>query len=157
MRCTLLTSTVVLAVLALGVTATEQLLTTKEYLEEANKLLLRGKFHEAIKSYDTAIEKDPQNYLSYFKRATTLLSVNKHASAIRDFTRAIELKPDFEQAYYQRARAYLKEGSYDSAEEDVVKIARGNESLKLKSKELKDKIVLAREMSAVSARALAEK
>ncbi|KAJ2490401.1 hypothetical protein IWW47_005156, partial [Coemansia sp. RSA 2052] len=105
MRCTLLTSTVVLAVLGLGVTATEQLLTTKEYLEEANKLLLRGKFHEAIRSYDTAIEKDPQNYLSYFKRATTLLSVNKHASAIRDFTRAIELKPDFEQAYYQRARA----------------------------------------------------
>ncbi|KAJ2583105.1 hypothetical protein GGH95_001174 [Coemansia sp. RSA 1836] len=157
MRCTLLTSTVVLAVLGLGVTATEQLLTTKEYLEEANKLLLRGKFHEAIRSYDTAIEKDPQNYLSYFKRATTLLSVNKHASAIRDFTRAIELKPDFEQAYYQRARAYLKEGSYDSAEEDVVKIASGNESLKLKSKELKDKIVLAREMSAVSARALAEK
>ncbi|KAJ2427299.1 hypothetical protein GGF41_001738, partial [Coemansia sp. RSA 2531] len=141
MRCTLLTSTVVLTVLALSATATEQL-TTKEYLEEANKLLLRGKFHEAIKSYDTAIEKDPQNYLSYFKRATTLLSVSKHSSAIRDFTRAIELKPDFEQAYYQRARAYLKEGSYDSAEEDVVKIVGGNASLKTKSKELKDKIVL---------------
>ncbi|KAJ2019648.1 hypothetical protein GGI13_002019 [Coemansia sp. RSA 455] len=156
MRCTLLTSTVVLTVLALSATATEQL-TTKEYLEEANKLLLRGKFHEAIKSYDTAIEKDPQNYLSYFKRATTLLSVSKHSSAIRDFTRAIELKPDFEQAYYQRARAYLKEGSYDSAEEDVVKIVGGNASLKTKSKELKDKIVLAREMNAVSARALKEK
>ncbi|KAJ2899644.1 hypothetical protein IWW38_000888 [Coemansia aciculifera] len=157
MRCTLLTSTVVLAVLALGATATEQLLTTKEYLEEANKLLLRGEFQEAIKSYDTAIEKDPQNYLSYFKRATTFLSVNKHASAIRDFTKAIELKPDFEQAYYQRARAYLKEGSYDSAEEDVGKIAGGNASLKTKSKELQDKIVLARDMNAASVRALAEK
>ncbi|KAJ2341634.1 hypothetical protein GGF43_006126, partial [Coemansia sp. RSA 2618] len=103
MRCELLTSTV-LALLVLALVSAEQR-TTQEYLDEANGLLQRGKYHDAIRNYDSAIEKDPQNYLTYFKRATTLLSINRHASAIRDFTRAIELRTDFDQAYYQRARA----------------------------------------------------
>ncbi|KAJ2228102.1 hypothetical protein GGH97_006439, partial [Coemansia sp. RSA 475] len=123
MRCCILTSTV-LALLVLALVSAEQR-TTQEYLDEANGLLQRGKYHDAIKNYDNAIEKDPQNYLTYFKRATTLLTINRHASAIRDFTRVIELRADFDQAYFQRARAYIKEGSYSSAGSDLGKIGGG--------------------------------
>ncbi|KAJ1902170.1 hypothetical protein LPJ66_000259 [Kickxella alabastrina] len=157
MRCNLLTSTVVLAILALSSVSAEQW-TTNEYLDEANRLLLRGNFQKAIAHYDTAIEKDPQNYLTYFKRATTLLSVSKHSSAIRDFTRAIELRPDFEQAYYQRARVYLKEGNYSGAEEDIAIISgKGSAAMQTKSKDLRDKVALAKELNEAAEQALADK
>lgn len=129
--------------------------TTKEYLDEANELLLRGKYRDAIKSFGTAIERDPQNYLSYFKRATTLLSINKHGSALRDFSKAIELKPDFEQAFYQRAQVYLKEGNFDLAGSDLTKISSKSKNLAAKSKELKEKIALTRKTDEMASSALA--
>ncbi|KAJ2557174.1 hypothetical protein EV175_001507 [Coemansia sp. RSA 1933] len=147
MRYTFLTSTALLVLVALAVASASEQKTTKEYIEEANALLLRGKYSEAIRSYDTAVEKDPQNYLTYFKRATTLLTVNKHTSAIRDFSRAIELKPDFDQAYYQRARAYIKEGNYDGASGDVAKTKNGNQKLLEKFEELDGKVKLAKQLS----------
>ncbi|KAJ2514007.1 hypothetical protein H4217_005999 [Coemansia sp. RSA 1939] len=141
-------STVLLAAfIALSVASAAEQKTTKEYVEEANALLLHGKYSDAIKSYDRAVEKDPQNYLTYFKRATTLLTVSKHASAIRDFSRAIELKPDFDQAYYQRARAYLKEGNYDGASSDIANTKSGNEKLSVKLKDLEEKVKLAKQLS----------
>ncbi|KAJ2535871.1 hypothetical protein IWW43_001307 [Coemansia sp. RSA 1935] len=155
MRCCILTSTV-LALLVLALVSAEQR-TTQEYLDEANGLLQRGKYHDAIKNYDNAIEKDPQNYLTYFKRATTLLTINRHASAIRDFTRVIELRADFDQAYFQRARAYIKEGSYSSAGSDLGKIGGGTASLKTKASELKEKVELAQKMDAELAKAQGEK
>ncbi|KAJ2727138.1 hypothetical protein GGI07_000022 [Coemansia sp. Benny D115] len=150
MRCVLLANSLVLTLLALGMaaaTAAKQQ-TTKEILDEANRLLERGSFREAIVHYDTAIEKDPQNYLTYFKRATTLLSISKHASAVRDFSKAIELKPDFDQAYYQRARVHLREGNFGGAEEDLGKIGLGTEAaaaLVSKSKELLERVMATRE------------
>ncbi|KAI8326217.1 TPR-like protein [Martensiomyces pterosporus] len=156
MKCSLLASTAAFVVLALGPVSGEQK-TTKEYLDEANQLLLHGKYREAIKSYDMAIEKDPQNYLSYFKRATTFLTINKHSSAMRDFTRAIEIRPDFEQAYFQRARAYLREGSLDSADSDIAKVVDGNAKLLAKTKELKEKIALARSLNDRSIAAFGQK
>ncbi|KAI9482195.1 hypothetical protein LPJ55_001152 [Coemansia sp. RSA 990] len=145
MRCGVLTSTV-LAFLVLTLALAEQR-TTQEYLDEANGLLQRGKYHDAIRNYDSAIEKDPQNYLTYFKRATTLLSINRHSSAIRDFTRVIELRPDFDQAYFQRARAYIKEGSYANAEDDLAKVKGGTSSLQTKAAELREKVELAQKLS----------
>ncbi|KAJ1829718.1 hypothetical protein LPJ56_000030 [Coemansia sp. RSA 2599] len=157
MRCNLLAHTVVLALLALATTISAEQRTTKEFLEEANRLLLQGDLQEAMKSYDTAVERDPQNYLTYFNRATTLLSLSKHASAVRDFSRAIELKPDFDQAYYHRARVYLREGNYGGAEDDLGMVSGGSKDLAKKSGELKDKVVATRELSRRAERALAEK
>ncbi|KAJ2080724.1 hypothetical protein H4R24_002866 [Coemansia sp. RSA 988] len=146
MRCRLLTGTALLAILVLALVSAEQQ-TTQDYINEANSLLLRGKYRDAIRSYDTAIEKDPQNYLTYFKRATTLLTINRYPSAIRDFTRAIELRPDFEQAYYQRARAYAKEGSYSKAKVDLDKISDGGSTNLLeKTEKLKEAVATAQEM-----------
>ncbi|KAJ2396999.1 hypothetical protein GGI05_000863 [Coemansia sp. RSA 2603] len=157
MRCTILANTVAIALLALSATVAAEQKTTKEFLDEANRLLLSGDFKEAIKNYDTAIERDPQNYLTYFNRATTLLSINRHASAARDFSRVIELKPDFEQAYYHRARVYLKEGNYDGAADDLDMISSGNTDLLSKSNGLRDKVVLAKQMSEKAAKALDDK
>ncbi|KAJ2720180.1 hypothetical protein H4R23_004751 [Coemansia sp. Cherry 401B] len=151
MRCGVLTSTV-LALLVLTLVAGEQR-TTQEHLDEANGLLQRGKYRDALESYDSAIARDPQNYLTYFKRATALLSVNRHASAIRDFTRVLELRPDFDQAYYQRARAYVKEGGYAGAESDLDKISGGSASLRAKAGELREKAAAARKADAQLARA----
>ncbi|PIA19412.1 TPR-like protein [Coemansia reversa NRRL 1564] len=157
MRYRLLTGTAILAILVLALVSAEQQ-TTQGYIDEANGLLLRGKYRDAIRSYDTAIEKDPQNYLTYFKRATTLLSINRHLSAIRDFSRVIELKPDFDQAYYQRARAYAKEGSYSDSEADLAKVSdRSNASLVEKTEKLKEAVALARKMVGQLTSALRDK
>ncbi|ORX68401.1 TPR-like protein [Linderina pennispora] len=157
MKCGLLAGTATLLLLTLTGSASGELTTTQEYLEEANNLLLHGKYREAISHYDAAIAKDPQNYLTYFKRATTYLTINKHSSALKDFSRAIEIKPDFDQAYLQRAKVYLREGDLDGADSDIAKVTTGNAKIFEKSKELKDKIALARDMANVSSKALAEK
>ncbi|KAJ1731498.1 hypothetical protein LPJ61_002506 [Coemansia biformis] len=156
MQCRLLTSTAVLAILVLALVSAEER-TTQEYLDEANALLQRGKYSSAIQSYDAAIARDPQNYLTYFKRATTLLSINRHASAVRDFSRAISLKSDFDQAYYQRARAYVKEGSYSLAEDDLHRIADPHARLAAKTKELGETIAQAQEADRLLARVLGKR
>ncbi|KAJ1936723.1 hypothetical protein FBU59_004965, partial [Linderina macrospora] len=136
MKCALFAGTATLLLLSLTSTASGEPTTTQEYLDEANTLLLHGKYREAIGHYDAAIAKDPQNYLTYFKRATTYLTINKHSSALKDFSRAIEIKPDFDQAYLQRAKVYLREGDLDGANSDIAKVTKSNTKLFEKSKEL---------------------
>ncbi|EIE84321.1 hypothetical protein RO3G_09031 [Rhizopus delemar RA 99-880] len=91
----------------------------KFYLEEGNQYLSSGKFNDAILSYDTAIQQDPSDYLSYYKRATAYLSLGKTNSAIDDFSKILSLKPGFHQALLQRAKLYVADGEYSLAKQDL--------------------------------------
>ena len=44
-----------------------------------------------------AVEKDPENYLTYFKRAAVFLALGQSRRALPDLDKVIALKPDFYQ------------------------------------------------------------
>ncbi|CAG8435095.1 2936_t:CDS:2, partial [Ambispora gerdemannii] len=93
--------------------------TAQHHINEGNVLLSSGRFDDALKSFDAAIQQDPQNYLCYFKRAATHLSLGRSSSALEDFSKTLALKPDFDQALLQRSKIYVKEGSYVEAKRDL--------------------------------------
>ncbi|XP_029435981.1 dnaJ homolog subfamily C member 3-like isoform X2 [Rhinatrema bivittatum] len=65
------------------------------HLEMGRKLLAAGQLAEALTHYHSAVEGDPNNYLTYYKRAAVYLAMGKFRSALPDLSKAIELKPDF--------------------------------------------------------------
>ncbi|KAI9247441.1 hypothetical protein BDA99DRAFT_525928 [Phascolomyces articulosus] len=99
---------------------------TQQYLSEGNQLLISGQLNDALISFDAAIQKDPDNYLSYYKRATAYLSLGRNNAAADDFSKILDLKPDFDQALMQRARIYVKEGDFSLAKMDLEKYIKNH-------------------------------
>ncbi|KAF7722367.1 DnaJ sub C member 3 [Apophysomyces ossiformis] len=92
-----------------------------QYLADGHQFLVGGKYDDALMSYDAAILKDPENYLSYYKRATAYLSLGRTHAAVEDFSKILRLKPDFNQVLIQRARIYVKTGEFGLAAKDLEK------------------------------------
>ncbi|XP_026209025.1 dnaJ homolog subfamily C member 3b [Anabas testudineus] len=90
----------------------------EHHLEMGRKLLAAGQLAEALSHYHSAVEGDPDDYLSYYKRAAVFLAMGKSKSALPDLTRAIQLKPDFLAARLQRGNILLKQGNTQEARED---------------------------------------
>ncbi|KAI8595539.1 hypothetical protein EDD21DRAFT_37184 [Dissophora ornata] len=93
--------------------------TTQQFLDQANVFLVKGEYNLALQSYDSAIDRDPSNYLTYFKRAATYLTLGRNNQALADFSTILKLKPDFGQALLQRGKLYTKSGDFIKAKEDL--------------------------------------
>ena len=67
----------------------------------------RGEFTEAVKSFNTVIEMNPNNAEAHFLRAMTYqgLALSKHA--IADLEKAIVLRTDYAEAFQQLGYIYL--------------------------------------------------
>ncbi|XP_066930725.1 dnaJ homolog subfamily C member 3-like [Clytia hemisphaerica] len=106
------------------------------HLEMGKRLLAAGQLTEALSHYHSAIEGDPENYMTYFKRATVLLALGRSKTALKDLTKVVELRHDFIRARVQRANIYLKQGNLDEAVEDYEYVIQNspddNESLEKK-------------------------
>lgn len=102
-------------------------------LASANAHLAKGETNDALKYYDIAIARDPQNYLTYFRRGATYLSLGRTAQATQDFDKVLTIKPGFEGALQQRARIKAKAGDWDAAKKDFK--AHGNSAEELKELE----------------------
>lgn len=96
------------------------------HLEMGKRLLAAGQLTEALSHYHSAIEGDPNNYMTYFKRATVLLAIGKSKTALIDLSKVVELRPDFLRARVQRANVELKLGNLDEAEEDFDYVVKMN-------------------------------
>ena len=67
----------------------------------------QGEFKEAIKSFNTAIEIDPNNAESYFLRAMSYQGMALSKLAVADLEKAIVLKTDYAEAFQQLGYIYL--------------------------------------------------
>ncbi|KAM8973640.1 dnaJ homolog subfamily C member 3-like [Pelodytes ibericus] len=90
----------------------------ESHLEMGRKLLAAGQLAEALSHYHSAVDGDPNNYLTYYKRAAVYLALGKFKAALPDLSRAIELKPDFMAARLQRGNILLKQGDTEEAKQD---------------------------------------
>ncbi|XP_060561613.1 dnaJ homolog subfamily C member 3-like [Ruditapes philippinarum] len=93
-----------------------------KHLEMGKQMLAAGNMVEALSHFDSAVEKDPGNYLTFFRRATVYLALGKSKSALPDLDKSIELRPGFVAALTQRGNVYLKQGNLKAAANDFEEI-----------------------------------
>ena len=131
MKATLLPSLLVLSwtlCLALGLSSSSILVRAdasvasdpvlaNQHLTQANAALQSRRYHEALASFDLALQADPSSWLTYYRRATAQLSLGRTSAALQDYQSLIELNPKFDKAYLQQAKVYLKEGDFDKAKQ----------------------------------------
>jgi tetratricopeptide (TPR) repeat protein len=74
-----------------------------------------GKYDEAIKAYDKAIDINPQNSTAWESKGLALDDLNKHEEAIRAFDKAIEINPQNSLPWDGKGDAFIKLGKSDEA------------------------------------------
>ena len=80
-----------------------------------------GRFPEAIKAYDEAIQLGADHSVAFNNRGAAHGALKQYARAISDFDRALELSPAYAEAYCNRGAAYGALKQYDRAISDLDK------------------------------------
>jgi tetratricopeptide (TPR) repeat protein len=63
-------------------------------------------YQNAIRSYDRAIEINPNYADAYYNRGLAYKNLKDYQNAIRSYDRAIEIDPNYANAYCNRGSAY---------------------------------------------------
>ena len=85
------------------------------YLNNGNQLLEEGNLEEAIAAYRSAIELDPNLYVSHQKLGEALAKLGQFEEAITAYRHAIELKPDFSWSYHHLGDALDRQQQWEEA------------------------------------------
>ncbi|CAK7274339.1 hypothetical protein SEPCBS119000_006118 [Sporothrix epigloea] len=88
-------------------------------LASAQGHLSRGETGAALVYYDAAIERDPNDYLTYFKRATTYLSLGRASQATDDFNTVLTLRPGFQAAHLQLGKIKQRVADWNGARQQL--------------------------------------
>lgn len=94
----------------------------QRHFDNGNKQSDLGYYASAIRSYDRAIEIEPEFKFAYNNRGLAKHENGQYAKAIADFTVAIRLAPDDASAadsYYNRARSFHELGRHEEALADL--------------------------------------
>jgi len=90
-------------------------------LQRGVELQEAGRFNEAIKAYDEAIQLGSNYLLAYNNRGAAYAALKQYERAIPDFDRAIELNPKYAEAYCNRGAAFGALKQYERAIRDLDK------------------------------------
>lgn len=74
-----------------------------------------GHPEKAVKALETAIQLNPNFYLSYYNLGLTYIGLNQPQKAIDSFTKAIQLSPNSTASYYNLGNLYIKIGQSEKA------------------------------------------
>lgn len=75
----------------------------------------QGRFEEAIQSYQTALELDPEDPVARHELATVLMDLARHAEAIPHLRAVVKKAPDGLDAWIDLGISYASKGFYDEA------------------------------------------
>ena len=81
-----------------------------QHLTLGMQLLATGQYSDALTHFHSAIDADPNNYMSYYKRATVYMALSRPRPALADLDKIMQIKPDFLKARQQRGGLLLKMG-----------------------------------------------
>jgi len=76
-------------------------------ITKGNDFLGQGKYEEAIKCYDKAIEIKPDYALAWYNKGYTLRRQGKSEEVLKCYDRAIKIKPDYVDAWFGKGIIYL--------------------------------------------------
>ena len=84
-------------------------------VKEGDEFGRDGKYHEAIKSYEEAIELDPNNAGAWDAKGSILVQLENFDMALECFNKALELNPQLELAWNGKGVALLKLRKFEEA------------------------------------------
>jgi tetratricopeptide (TPR) repeat protein len=84
----------------------------------------KGKYKEAIKEYDKAIEINPGYALAYYNRSVAYTKTKQYDKAINDCNKVLQLDPKHASSYYTRGVSYWHLGSKNQAVKDLQTAAK---------------------------------
>ena len=91
------------------------------YVCRGEALAALGRWDEALKSINAALEIEPYLAAAYLERGNIRGQRREYDAAINDYTMAIHIEPEFEEAYFSRALAYEERKRYADAEADLTR------------------------------------
>jgi len=109
--------------------------------EEGNKCVQKGKYKEAIKSYDQCVELMPKEIPSYTNRALCFLKLKEPEKAIADCTTALKINKNHVKALFRRAQGQKMLNKYKESLADlalVLKLEPSNNAAKKEMEECKN-------------------
>ena len=86
-------------------------------LQQGSSLAKLGRYEEAIKCFEKAIELKPDFAEAYYNKGASLGMLKRLDEALKCFEKAIELKPDFARAHYSKGISLKTQGKHKKAEE----------------------------------------
>lgn len=98
----------------------------KDYMEIGAQKQREGNFRAALKSYDKAIQQDPDNAEAYYHRGNVRYDLKDYKGTIEDCSQALGLNPSLINAYFNIAISKYHLKKYNEALKDF------NQSLYLK-------------------------
>jgi len=84
----------------------------------------KGKYNEAIREYDKAIEINPSYALAYYNRSVAYTKTRQYDKAINDCNKVLQLDPKHASSYYTRGVSYWHLGSKNQAVKDLQTAAK---------------------------------
>lgn len=93
----------------------------QELLDDGDKNIRAGKYDDAIKNFNDAIEMNDQLIEPYNGRASAYFFKGDFDKAIADFNKAIELDPKYGEAYSNRGQCYAEKNENAKAMADFNK------------------------------------
>jgi tetratricopeptide (TPR) repeat protein len=96
----------------------------KGYYEEGNIHFLRGKYLNAITSYNHALELNEGEALYYYARGLSYAATSTHKYAVRDFSMSLDLDPVSADTWYAKGLTDIELGDKEAACFDFRKAAQ---------------------------------
>ncbi|KAI5243176.1 TPR-like protein [Aureobasidium subglaciale] len=98
--------------------------------EEGNGFFKTGKYQQAVETYTSALEVDPQNRGTNSKilqnRALCYTKLKEWQKAIEDCERALKLDPSYTKARKTKAKAMGESGDWEAAVKELKSVAESN-------------------------------
>lgn len=110
---------------------------------EGNDFMRDCKFNEAIASYTSAIEHDPNNAIYYSNRAAAFAKLNDNKNSIIDCEKALNIDPTYSKAYGRMGLAHFNDENYEkaiAAYENAVGLDPANQPYKAQLESARDKL-----------------
>ena len=89
------------------------------FLKKGNQMRSKGRYEEALESYEYSVKNNEKNYLTHMNMSYVLLKLGRHEEALSSAQTAIRLKPDYQEPYYLKLTVCLSLKKWES----VIKVA----------------------------------
>lgn len=100
---------------------------------KGNELYGEGKYPDAIKQYEEALKRNPNDAKLFANKATALMKLMEYPSALIDINKCIDLDPTYVKAYAKKGVIHHMMKEYHKAldaYDQGLKIDANNEELK---------------------------
>lgn len=86
------------------------------YILKGSNYRVVGNYKLALSSYQTAVQMDPDHFMSNLQTAYLLTEMENHQLALEYYMNAVSIKPESIEAIYGVAKSYQDMGLYDEAQ-----------------------------------------